>query len=519
MPIKSCALPDGKSGWKWGDHGNCYADRADAERQAAAAHASGFVGDALAFDRGSVRTYDQDGRLHVAVTNISKANICPYRGDEIPGWEELGLDPQRVYQLLRDPDELAKAAPTFNNIPLLSEHVPVSAAAPRQDLIIGSTGTDAEFSVPYLRNSLVVWVADAIADIESGKQRELSAAYHYDPDMTPGVFNGAHFDGVMRNIRGNHEALVPVGRAGSDVVVGDSAMERTYMPKALSRKAAMARGALTVALKPKLAQDAKIDLNKVLAGVTAKNWKAQKPSIVAGLTSALKGKLAQDADVGDVVKLLDVLDDDDDIGLDDDMPDATDVTGDEPADPAVAPKPVAKDDADGDGDVEAALAKIVETIRGLLGKDKPDAAMDEPPPTPGTPAPPATSATAKKDDDKVVSKPAMDAAIAAAVNKARAETEATTIARLRDIAAAEDAVRPYVGKLAISCDSAEGVYKAALETMGIDIIGVTGTPAYRAILTAHGRRSADLGAPAVAMDAAGATEFEKAFPGASRIKL
>jgi hypothetical protein len=81
----------------------------------------------LAFDRASVRTYDRDGRLHVEVTNISKAAVNPYIGREIPDWKALGLNPDGVYKLLRDPDELAKAAPTFNNIPVLSRHKPVTA--------------------------------------------------------------------------------------------------------------------------------------------------------------------------------------------------------------------------------------------------------------------------------------------------------------------------------------------------------------------------------------------------------
>lgn len=42
MPIKSCTLPSGKKGYKWGDAGKCYANRADAVRQGAAAHASGY---------------------------------------------------------------------------------------------------------------------------------------------------------------------------------------------------------------------------------------------------------------------------------------------------------------------------------------------------------------------------------------------------------------------------------------------------------------------------------------------
>lgn len=177
----------------------------------------------LAFDRGSVRSYDTDGRLHVARSHISKANICPYRGDEIPGAEMLGLDPNKVYMLLRDPEELAKAAKTFNGLPLLSEHVPVSADDHKPDITIGTTGTNAQFNFPYLDNELVIWSRKGgIDDIESQQKKELSSAYHYDADMTPGVYMGARYDGVMRNIVGNHVALVKEGRVGSDVVVGDS---------------------------------------------------------------------------------------------------------------------------------------------------------------------------------------------------------------------------------------------------------------------------------------------------------
>ncbi len=35
----------------------------------------------IAFDRESVREIDRDGRLHANVSNISKANVCPYKGD------------------------------------------------------------------------------------------------------------------------------------------------------------------------------------------------------------------------------------------------------------------------------------------------------------------------------------------------------------------------------------------------------------------------------------------------------
>ena len=113
MTIHSCTLPDGSSGYKWGDHGHCYKDRADAEKQAQAAYADGYTGDAdttsFAMDK-SVRRIDQDGHLHVELSNISKANVCPYFGREIPDAEKYGLKPDQIYQLYRHPDALKKAA-------------------------------------------------------------------------------------------------------------------------------------------------------------------------------------------------------------------------------------------------------------------------------------------------------------------------------------------------------------------------------------------------------------------------
>lgn len=180
---------------------------------------------AIALDRASVREIDEDGRLHVEITNISKATVNPYVGKEIPGHEELGLEPDKVYQLLRDPEELAKAASSFNKQPVLSVHVPVFAAdyaEQSQKYTIGATGEQAEFVYPYLRNSLSIWDGQSIALIQSGEKKELSCGYHYEPDMTPGIYEGQNFDGVMRNIRGNHVAVVVDGRCGPDVVIGDS---------------------------------------------------------------------------------------------------------------------------------------------------------------------------------------------------------------------------------------------------------------------------------------------------------
>lgn len=176
----------------------------------------------LAYDR-SMRSKDADGRLHVRQCNIGKATVSPYFGREIPGYKSLGLHPDKIYHLYRHPDELRKSVNTFDNMPLLVKHVPVSAETPEQELTVGTTGSECVYEHPYLKNSLAVWTQEAIDLVESGEQEQLSPAYRYTPDMTPGTsHDGLRYDGVMRNIIGNHVAIVETGRQGPDVVVADA---------------------------------------------------------------------------------------------------------------------------------------------------------------------------------------------------------------------------------------------------------------------------------------------------------
>ncbi|ARB04776.1 DUF2213 domain-containing protein [Neisseria lactamica] len=220
----------------------------------------------------TARSYDKDGRLHVAVSNISKATVNPYYGGEIPNYRQLGLEPKKVYYLLRDPEELEKAAPTFNNLPLLNKHIPVSADEPQKEVIAGTTGSDTVFEDGYLKCSLAVWDAEAIAGIESGEQVELSSAYHYTADMTAGEFEGRHYDGVMRDIVGNHVALVDVGRAGRDVVVSDA--DPFHERKTMKLKAG-AKARIQAAVQPLLAQDAELSPDELLQVIGSLNNEVQ----------------------------------------------------------------------------------------------------------------------------------------------------------------------------------------------------------------------------------------------------
>lgn len=177
----------------------------------------------LAFDTAiTARRIDENGFMHVDACPISKATVNPYLGHEIPNWQDLGLNPERVYYGLRDPEELAKAAPTFNGLPLMQGHHDYTADAPPKEYQVGSTGTEARFEEPYLLNALSITDKKAIKSVEDGSCKQISCSYRYTPDMTAGEYQGAKYDFVMRDIRGNHVALVPQGRAGSDVVVSDS---------------------------------------------------------------------------------------------------------------------------------------------------------------------------------------------------------------------------------------------------------------------------------------------------------
>lgn len=164
---------------------------------------------------------DANGFMHVHRSHISKACVCPYYGREIPNYEELGLDADTVYSVLRPEDELIKAVPSFNGLPLLLEHHYDDAKHP-SDFRVGSLGTNAAYNAPFLDNAITITDAEAIKAVENGEAAELSCCYSYDPVLESGEFDGEKYQVRMTNIIGNHCALTYRGRCGSEVRVADS---------------------------------------------------------------------------------------------------------------------------------------------------------------------------------------------------------------------------------------------------------------------------------------------------------
>lgn len=417
---------------------------------------AGPVPERMAMDRMTVRSYDTEGRMHVEVTNISKANVCGYYGREIPDAERLGLDMNRLYMLYRDPVELLKAAPTFNNLPLLSEHTYHGAHEPKKEFTIGTTGSDSAFNPPYLQNSLAVWDADAIKAIETGEQKELSSSYRYEADMTPGVADGEAYDGRMVNIIGNHVALVTAGRAGADVVVGDSKPSELLPMKKVSMKAVALRAALGAYLRPALANDAQpIPLSDLI--------KDGSPSAIAAAT---RKHYAGTLDV-DATKLTGIL--------------------------SMAADEAEKDEKDMKADDE----KDEEEKEGKKGAEDEEAEAE----------------AKKKADDEEAAKSGNPKAGPNGANDAalvkRAEDNA--FARFKAIRQAENDVRPIVGEL-VAMDSAEAVYRAALDHLGVDHKGVHHTALATLVKMAKDSKDNETTrAPRIASDAAAVADVHARF--------
>lgn len=485
------------------------------------------------------RYYDADGQLHIRRTPISKATVNPYYGREIPESEKLGLDPDKIYQLLRDPDELEKAAQSFAGKQLMATHTQVNADDPKREYIAGSVGSNVEYEHPYLMADLAVWVAECIAGIETDSVRELSCSYRYRADMTPGVYEGKPYDGVMRDIDANHVALVEEGRAGHDVMAADAALETR-----METKFGKALYAMLSAISPKLAADA--GLKPLVIGISPKKFdsKALEPKLLA-----MDSALAKDATLAAMQAAKDAAHDEEteeerkererkeaedrrakDRKAKDGKKRAKDMSFEEWAEEeeeepehetkeAKDARLAARDSEEDDEDREKRreYEKKAEDARKAMDGGFDD--LVEKLEKKGYSKEYATKVAGKvaaekrgdcsfgsKDkkakDEEAMDRKAMDQKIKLATDSLRAE--------FRDAEEAKRDVRPVVGDV-IAMDSAADIYTFALDQMKVDHKDVSGAANLRALFRAA--KSAANPAPRVAFDGAG---IEEKFPGASR---
>lgn len=448
----------------------------------------------------SRRRLDENGFLHVDACHLTREQVAPYYGREIPGWEELGLDPEKLYFGLRPAEELKRAVPTVNGLPILWGHSPESAEDPQLDRRIGSMGTDAAFNAPFLDNSLIFTVQEAIDAIQDGRERELSLSYRYEPDFSaPGTFEGQPYDFVMRNLRGNHLALVPEGRAGAACCVADAAPQNAKQPqpkegfmKIVNKLARKFRGARdedpAAAKDEKDLADVMLDLFRTnpetgeMVDMVADEDKAAEirkivaemagelpPEKMEALASALTD-LAYSRPTGDGEAPRAAGDEDASRADDEDMKSAMDKCGLDADDPAA----------------QAAFAEGVKYGEKLMREPAEREKLDSEHESEGLKKAEDEDEPARAVDEEKVAQTASDAALR----------------RFQAILDAQAEVRPHVGEMRVNLaqDSAASIYGAALDALGVDRKD-TPAAAWRGmfrVAVVRGRESA----PALAQDAA-----------------
>lgn len=177
---------------------------------------------------------------------ITRAGVFLYSGKAIDGNGSLGLDPQKLYPVLRPYEELLKAAESFNGKPIINDHEMIGTVeelTKPDEKNIGGTIYNVRPSQD--QEGLIVAdmtiFSDEIQQLISSGKRELSCGYwcKYRPEV--GTYNGQRYEFVQYDLEGNHIALVDNGRMGSGVRVFD-AKEKTLvfdsmeMPKMKNKK-------------------------------------------------------------------------------------------------------------------------------------------------------------------------------------------------------------------------------------------------------------------------------------------
>jgi hypothetical protein len=121
----------------------------------------------------------------------------------------------------RPPEEVSKpdSVASFAMTPVTWTHPPVLLDSKNTaEYLKGYSGSHTRFTDGFVEVALQITDEEIIRRIKNKEATEVSAGYKVDYDDTPGVTpEGEPYDGVQRNIRVNHIAIVPRGRAGPEV--------------------------------------------------------------------------------------------------------------------------------------------------------------------------------------------------------------------------------------------------------------------------------------------------------------
>lgn len=190
-----------------------------------------------------MKQVDHNDFWYIKDNPLSKVGVFPYLGKQISS----ELEPDKIYQVYRPAEELLsdKTINSFKLLPIVDDHTMLGTEpgmVPAEEKgVHGTSGSDVYGKDGKLYGDLKIYSETLKDEIEAGK-KELSMGYFCDYELTPGTFDGQHYDAVQRNIRGNHIALVEEGRMGSDVRVMDRKITMDSMKEINSMVKSAKRG-------------------------------------------------------------------------------------------------------------------------------------------------------------------------------------------------------------------------------------------------------------------------------------
>lgn len=129
----------------------------------------------------------------------------------------------------RPQDEVfhADSMGTLRQLPITDDHPPkLLDASNTSDHAKGSLGETIRRDGDKLAASMLITDSVLAKKLERGDAQQVSCGYVCDLEWSPGVTpQGERYDAIQRNIRYNHAAVLPRGRAGSEVRVRMDAAE------------------------------------------------------------------------------------------------------------------------------------------------------------------------------------------------------------------------------------------------------------------------------------------------------
>ena len=320
------------------------------------------------------------------------------------------------------------------------------------------------------------------------------------------------------------------------------------------------------AVNPLLAMDKKVEYGPIFKGLTTKNLKTRKPTIMDGLKKALKGNtIAKDASIEHVAEMLDHLEHvaepkSLDESVSPEQHKAMEAAAHGSSNLGI-PKTVGKEfsEADKGKNFDAmirdwAMSKgmsedDIEALKKMHEDAMPENALDEKEDgeeaedheaeddaeeteeaedaeeSDGEHAKDAKDTKHGKDSKHAKDrKGAMDSGKKRAITQDELDkalkAQATSLRKnAQEAAEARTFVRSYVGEVSMALDSAEQIHRAAAEAMGIEDAGTVHASALKTLIKTCGRVSSAASEEAgdLAYDGAAAKSFEERFPGAKRI--